>query len=277
MPIGEALEAEGGSLIMTQIIYQVDSFTTRPYAGNPAGVCMLASPADAEWMQSVAREMNLSETAFLYPKDEGYHLRWFTPESEVDLCGHATLATAHILWEKDIIPADKKVLFYTNSGELTCSNLNKGIEMDFPATPPEAYLPPAGLVDAIGAEPEYVGKNIFDVLVVVSDEQTVRSLNPDFGKIVQLGVRGVIVTSKSESPEYDIVSRYFAPSVGINEDPVTGSAHCTLGPYWTNVLNKNPIKAYQASARGGEVGVEVVGDRVKLVGQAITVMEITLL
>ena len=263
---------------MAHTIYQVDSFTNKPFHGNPAGVCLLTEPADDNWMRSVAIEMNLSETAFLYPFKDGYRLRWFTPAIEVDLCGHATLATAHILWEKHILPQDQPAIFHTNSGVLTCRSLNKGIEMNFPATPPEPFESPSWLLPALGiTSAAYVGKNIFDIFVVVSEAAIVRQLTPNFSELKKLKVRGVIITARSDKPEYDIVSRYFAPGAGIDEDPVTGSAHCTIGPYWSALLDKNPLRCFQASKRGGEVEVFTDGDRVKLCGQALTVMEITLL
>lgn len=255
-------------------IYQVDSFTSKPFSGNPAGVCILEKPADENWMRSIAAEMNLSETAFLYPDKKGYNLRWFTPEAEVELCGHATLASAHILYEKEIVPSKQSITFYTLSGELYASKNNGKIELNFPATPPIESTPPEGLIDALGLEPEFIGKNKFDVFVVVSSEGMVRQLKPNLGIIKKYKYRGVIVTSQSNGNPYDAVSRYFAPAVGIDEDPVTGSAHCTVGPYWSEKLGKDNLFCYQASKRGGEVEITIKNDRVILAGDAVTVFDI---
>jgi PhzF family phenazine biosynthesis protein len=255
-------------------IYQVDAFTSKPFSGNPAGVCILDNPADESWMQNIAAEMNLSETAFLYPEKDGYNLRWFTPETEVKLCGHATLASAHILFEKNIIPNDKTITFYTLSGEMYASKNNNKIELNFPATPPQESSEPEKLKDILGCEYEFVGKSIIGVYVVVTSEETVRQVKPDLGIIKNNNYRGVIVTSKSNGNPYDVVSRYFAPSVGIDEDPVTGSVHCTVGPFWAGKLGKNELSCYQASKRGGEVGVRVIDGRVILAGNAVTVFEI---
>lgn len=255
-------------------IYQVDSFTSKPFSGNPAGVCILDNPADESWMRNIAAEMNLSETAFLYPEKEGYHLRWFTPEAEVELCGHATLASAHILFEKGIVPGNQLITFYTLSGELYAKKNNNKVELNFPATPPVESAPPDGLIDALGLEPEFIGKNKFDVFVVVSSEDTVRQLKPKLEIIKKYKYRGVIVTSQSDGNPYDTVSRYFAPAVGIDEDPVTGSAHCTVGPYWSEKLGKDNLFCYQASKRGGELEITINDDRVILAGNAVTVFDI---
>lgn len=257
---------------MKQIIYQVDAFTPKPFAGNPAGVCIMEQAADEQWMRQVAREMNLSETAFLYPVEDGYHLRWFTPATEVNLCGHATLGTAHILWETGRLARDQQAHFHTRSGLLTAVCKGDWIEMDFPARIEEPAEPPPDLLPSLGIQALYVGKNLFDYLVEVASAETVRQMKPDFSRLSSLPVRGVIVTSRSDVPEYDFVSRFFAPAVGVNEDPVTGSAHCCLGPYWAGKLHKNEFLAYQASARGGVVRVRVEGERVLLGGQAVTVL-----
>ena len=253
-------------------IVQIDSFTTEPFQGNPAAVCMLPGPAGEEWMQAVAREMNLSETAFLVRRDDGFDLRWFTPVAEVDLCGHATLASAHLLWETNELKPDEPARFHTASGLLTATRVDPWIEMDFPATPDKPDSPPPGLAKALGVNPEYVGKTMFDYLVRVASEEAVRNLKPDFVVLKTLPIRGVTVTSIATNPEYDFVSRFFAPGAGIDEDPVTGSAHCCLGPYWSRQLGKNEFVAYQASDRGGIVRVRVSGDRVLLGGQAVTVL-----
>lgn len=258
---------------MTQTIYQVDSFTAQPFSGNPAGVCILPGPAEESWMRAVAREMNLSETAFLYREGGDYQLRWFTPAAEVDLCGHATLASAHILWETGHLQAGETARFHTRSGLLTAEKCGGWIEMDFPAKPEEPAETPADLLAALGAPAAYVGRNLFDYLVEVDSAETVRSLNPDFSRLMSLPVRGVIVTSHSGAAPYDFVSRFFAPAVGVNEDPVTGSAHCCLGPYWSQRLGKQELRAFQVSSRGGEVRVRVEGNRVILAGQAVTVIQ----
>ncbi len=258
-------------------LYQVDSFTTAPFAGNPAGVCLLPGPADPAWMQNVAREMNLSETAFLVRREDGFDLRWFTPLVEVDLCGHGTLASAHTLWESKTLPPGEAARFHTRSGLLTCTRRNDWIEMDFPAAPAQTIPPLTGLAEALGAPFKYVGANQFDYLVEVDSEETVRALRPDFPRLKTLGVRGVMVTALATSPEFDFVSRFFAPGAGIDEDPVTGSAHCCLAPYWSLVLNKREFTAYQASARGGIVKARLQGSRVILSGQAVTVFHAQLL
>jgi PhzF family phenazine biosynthesis protein len=255
-------------------IYQVDAFTNRPFAGNPAAVCILPGPADVGWMQNVAAEMNLAETAFLYQQqeEEGFNLRWFTPVAEVELCGHATLASAHLLWEVGHLKPDEQARFHTLSGLLTASKSGDWIELDFPATPAEATTPPDELARALGVEPRYVGKNRFDYLVEVDSEEVVRGIEPDLAALAKVTERGVMVTSLAASQEYDFVSRFFAPGVGINEDPVTGSAHCCLGPFWSERLGKSELVAYQASSRGGVVRVRVGEERVYLGGQAVTVL-----
>jgi PhzF family phenazine biosynthesis protein len=225
-------------------------------------------------MQHVAREMNLSETAFLVERaDGGYDLRWFTPAVEVALCGHATLASAHVLWESGRVPAEEQVRFFTKSGRLTADQKDGcWIELDFPAKPEAPAPEPPGLIDALGVRANYIGKNLFDYIVEVASEQVVRGIQPDFGRLAALPVRGVIVTSRSSDESFDFVSRFFAPACGVNEDPVTGSAHCCLAPFWAARLCKPEMLAYQASARGGVVRVRVSGDRVKLGGQAVTVL-----
>jgi PhzF family phenazine biosynthesis protein len=253
-------------------ITQVDAFTDTPFAGNPAAVCLLQAPRDDGWMQSVAREMNLSETAFLVRAADGYDLRWFTPSVEVALCGHATLASAHVLWEDGHLPSARQARFHTKSGLLTGDRAGEWIELAFPAKREEPAQAPAGLAEALGVTPKYVGKNQFDYLVEVDGEVTVRQLTPNHAMLATLPVRGVIVTSRADSAGYDFVSRFFAPGSGVPEDPVTGSAHCALGPYWQSRLGKSDFVAYQASPRGGVVRVRVAGDRVKLGGRAVTVL-----
>jgi PhzF family phenazine biosynthesis protein len=254
-------------------IVQVDAFTNRPFAGNPAAVCVLKDAAEDAWMRDVAREMNLSETAFLVPREDGYHLRWFTPAVEVDLCGHATVASAHVLWQDGHLPPERQARFHTRSGLLTADRRGDWIELDFPAKIAAPAEPPPDLLPALGvSQARYVGKNVFDYLVEVDDEAVVRAMSPDHSRLRKVPVRGVIVTARSSKPEFDFISRFFAPGSGIDEDPVTGSAHTALGPYWAGVLGKTDMNAFQASARGGVVKVRMAGDRVKLGGQAVTVM-----
>jgi PhzF family phenazine biosynthesis protein len=257
---------------MGQTIYTVDAFTSRPFAGNPAAVCILAAPSPEVWMRDVAKEMNLSETAFLVPRNDGFNLRWFTPTIEVELCGHATLASAHTLWETGTLQTDRQARFHTLSGLLTADRKGDWIDLDFPAKTEEPVTDWHALADALSVKPRYVGLSQFDYLVEVDSEQTVRNLSPDFNLLKQTKSRGVIVTARSEGGEFDFVSRFFAPGAGIDEDPVTGSAHCVLGPYWAKHLGKTELLAYQASQRGGVIKVSLVGDRVKLGGQAVTVM-----
>jgi PhzF family phenazine biosynthesis protein len=251
--------------------FVVDAFTDRPFAGNPAAVVPLPEWQDDVWHQNVAMEMNLSETAFLVKEGDGYRLRWFTPKVEVALCGHATLASAHVLWSKGYVSPVEEIRFHTKSGLLKATQNESWIELDFPVTPPTESSPPPGLLEALGTSARYVGRSQFDYLVEVESEDEVRRLAPDFARLSCLDVRGVIVTSRSAALQYDFVSRFFAPRAGVNEDPVTGSAHCCLGPYWQERLGKSEFTAFQASARGGVVQVRVVGDRIYLGGQAITV------
>lgn len=253
-------------------IVQVDAFTDRPFAGNPAAVCVLPQAPPEQWMRDVAREMNLSETAFLVPQADGYNLRWLTPSVEVDLCGHATVASAHVLWEDGHLPRGTQARFHTRSGLLLADQRGDWIELDFPATVPEPAPAPAGMLEALGTAARFVGRNKFDYLVEVEYEAALRGLQPDFTALRKVGARGIIVTARSASPEFDFVSRFFAPGSGIDEDPVTGSAHCALGPYWSGQLGKREFTAYQASARGGVVRVRLNGPRVILGGQAVTVM-----
>jgi PhzF family phenazine biosynthesis protein len=252
--------------------YQVDAFTNKPFAGNPAAVCLLSTPCHDHWMQRVAHEMNLSETAFLYQQDDGFSLRWFTPTTEVDLCGHATLASAHVLWESGLLKPSESVRFHTRSGLLTAARNGNLIELNFPALLVVPATVPVALTQAMGVTPTYVGKFGACYLLQVTDEDTVCNLQPDFHALQALPGRGVVVTSDSPTSAYDFVSRYFAPWVGINEDPVTGSVHCALGPFWGKRLDKDSLKAYQASARGGVIYIHLKDDRVYLSGHAVTVL-----
>ena len=257
---------------MSLPITQVDAFTDRPFAGNPAAVCVLPAAADARWMLDVAREMNLSETAFLVRRPDGFDLRWFTPAVEIDLCGHATLASAHVLWSDGLLPPDAQARFHTRSGLLTADRRGEWIELDFPATPAEPAAAPAGLTAAVGVTPRFVGRSRFDYLLEVDGEEVVRGCKPNFDALARVDARGVIVTSRASASSYDFVSRFFAPRAGVNEDPVTGSAHCALAPYWTAKLGRSELTGYQASARGGTVRVRLRDDRVILGGQAVTVL-----
>ncbi len=253
-------------------IFQVDAFAAEPFTGNPAAVCLLENEAEADWMQSVAAEMNLSETAFVVPLDDGFGLRWFTPATEVDLCGHATLASAHTLWETGRLTENATAKFHTRSGVLTAKQAGEWIELDFPVTPAEPFEPPPGLSDLLGSVPKFVGRSRFDLLTELTDAEELRDLNPDFVGLSRFPVRGFIVTAPSDVPEYDFLSRFFAPAECVNEDPVTGSAHCALAPFWAERLGKKEMTAFQASPRGGVVKVKLVGDRVLLRGQAVTVL-----
>ena len=258
---------------MTRIL-QVDAFTSEPFRGNPAGVCLLDEARQDAWMQRVAAEMNLAETAFLRRRADGaYDLRWFTPVAEVDLCGHATLASAHVLWESGDLPASETARFHTKSGLLKADRRDGWIELDFPATPEQSVEAPAGLLDALGAKARHVGQSRFDYLVELDSEESVARLRPDFRQLAKFPTRGVIVTARSASPPHDFVSRFFAPAFGIDEDPVTGSAHCCLAPFWSARLAKDTLLARQISARGGVLKLRVAGDRVLLSGQAITVIQ----
>jgi len=263
---------------MAQTIVTVDAFTDRPFAGNPAAVCVLAAPRDDAWRQAVAREMNLSETSFLEHADEActYRLRWFTPEVEVDLCGHATLAAAHVLWTEGHLPADAPARFETRSGLLTAVRRDGWIELDFPATPVLPSADPAAdsaaLAEALGVPVAFAGFSRFDALADLGSEEAVRALKPDMAKVAAVPVRGVIATGRGSTPGVDFISRFFAPRVGIAEDPVCGSAHCCLGPYWGERLGKADLTAHQISARGGVLRVGLRGDRVRLAGRAVTVV-----
>lgn len=254
-------------------IYQVDSFAEKAFAGNPAGVCLLLNgERDADWMQNVAMEMSLSETAFLCPQEDGWNLRWFTPTVEVDLCGHATLASAHVLFSQGLAEPEEIIKFHTLSGLLTARLNEDWIELDFPAEAawPEEIDP--GIIAALGVKPLFAGRNRIDYLVEVATEAEVLRLKPDMGRLAGLTQRGVMVTAPASREGYDFVSRFFAPGIGIDEDPVTGSAHCCLGPFWRDKLKQDEFVAYQASSRGGTVRVRIQGDRILLGGQAVLVL-----
>lgn len=258
-------------------LYTVDAFTARPFSGNPAAVCMCVYPIEASLMQAIAREMNLSETAFLTKVEDGYRLRWFTPSAEVKLCGHATLASAHVLWETGRLGIGEEARFHTRSGILTATMAGGLVRLDFPAANPVPYEgDKEQIAAALKTELEQV-KGVYqyseDLLVELRSEMTVRGLNPDFEAVKSLPARGITVTSASKSDAYDLVSRFFAPRIGIAEDPVTGSAHCGLAPFWAERLGRTQLKAFQASARGGELELELSGGRVLIAGQAVTVVK----
>jgi PhzF family phenazine biosynthesis protein len=256
---------------MPQSIVQVDSFTQIPFTGNPAGVCLLDALCDDAWMQNVAREMNLSETAFLYPEGNGFRLRWFTPIVEVPLCGHATLASAHVLYETGVLPQDVPARFFTLSGELGAVKEDAWITLNFPAQPVTARPEPFDIASALGVPVLHIAGNDRQRWVAeIESEDQLRSLKPNLAAM--MGVYGVVATCRATTPGYDFMSRFFAPSIGISEDPVTGGAHCSLAPYWAAKLGKTEMVGYQASARGGVVRVRLDGDRVHLSGQAVTVL-----
>jgi PhzF family phenazine biosynthesis protein len=254
-------------------MYIVDAFTGKPFSGNPAAVCIADGVIDATWMQDVAREMNLSETAYVSSREDGaYDLRWFTPAVEVDLCGHATLASAHVLWEQELAPPAGEIVFHTRSGALTCKHLRAGrIEMDFPVCPVEQATAPAGLLEALGADPKFVGISSVGYLVELPTESDVRALRPDFAALRDMTEDSWAVVTAPADNDFDFVSRFFAPQGGVDEDPVTGSAHCALAHFWSGKTGRTAFRAYQCSARGGVVFAELAGDRVKLGGQAVTV------
>jgi PhzF family phenazine biosynthesis protein len=255
-------------------LFQVDSFAQSPFTGNPAAVCLLTEPADERWMQQVAGEMNLAATAFIEPpSSEGaFALRWFSPRVELTLCGHGTLAAAHVLWHEGLLDPKGRATFLTRAGVLAARREGAWIYLDFPSEPsdPDEEIREE-ITKALGASTRYVGRNRLDYLVEVESEDVVRGLDPDLTAVGALPGRGVIVTGPG-SGEYDFVSRYFAPAIGIDEDHATGSAHCCLGPFWGPRLGKDELLAYQASPRGGVLRVRLAGGRVELGGTAVTVL-----
>ena len=264
---------------MSLPIFQVDAFADQAFRGNPAAVVLLDEDRPTEWMQQVAAEMNLSETAFVrHLQDDRYSLRWFTPGLEVDLCGHATVATAHVLWSENRVPDRRAITFESRSGDLPVAAVGDTIQLNFPATPPESCTPPAGLIESFrhagaAVSPKYVGRSRFDYFVVLETETQIRELEVDFRQLMDCECRGVIVTAiAGAGPSYDFVSRFFGPAAGVDEDPVTGSAHCCLAVYWSEQLQREKMTGYQASARGGLVGIERQGDRVLLQGTAVSVL-----
>jgi PhzF family phenazine biosynthesis protein len=260
-------------------LYQVDAFTAQPFKGNPAGVCLpgRANMENSGFLQDLANEMNLSETAFLHSEDEEYHLRWFTPAKEVRLCGHATLSAAHIVWELGLESREKTLFFNTLSGRLSARSRGDQIELDFPRYDIAPIADQPAIDSALGVRPIFTGSDGKEYLLEVSDPAELRSIQPDFGKLKAMGHTAFIVTSRSDDPQYDFFSRFFAPAVGIDEDPVTGSSHTRLAPYWAGKLGKTSLVAYQASRRGGRLECELAGsERVLIRGRAVTVFEINL-
>lgn len=270
------LHSQHPHLPMSCLVYQVDAFASTAFAGNPAAVCLLPRPRETAWMQDVAAEMNLSETAFLHPQPEGsYHLRWFTPTHEVSLCGHATLASAHVLWTEGMLAPNAPARFETTSGPLSATRNEEWITMDFPTDSPSSFAPPASLRNGLGdVDLRYTGRSERDVFVQLPSADDVRSLDPDLSALASLDARGTIVTAPADQETVDIVSRFFAPAFGVPEDPVTGSAHCALGPYWAKQLGRNTLLARQCSERGGTVRLNLAGpdaNRIELAGRAVTV------
>ena len=257
-------------------LWTVDAFTDRRFSGNPASVCLLEDALPEATLQAIAAEMNHSETAFLQAREGGWSLRWFTPRVEVALCGHATLASAHVLWESGRLARDAKALFHTASGVVTATLESERIALDFPVEPADPVPEPEGLAEALGAEIVRVGQNRMDLLAEVQDESTVQGLAPDLARLAAYPVRGTIVTARSSAPGVDFVSRFFAPQSGVDEDPVTGSAHCALAPWWSERLGRTAMTGRQLSPRGGSVGVRLTGPRVHLLGNAVIVLEGTL-
>jgi PhzF family phenazine biosynthesis protein len=262
---------------MTPLLFTVDAFTNKPFSGNPAAVCVTHKRLPTRWMQTLAHELGLSETAFVQMGSSEIALRWFTPEVEVDLCGHATLASAFVLWTNTLHSTEHPLRFATRSGPLTCTWRDGWVDMDFPALPCGPTDCAAQLAQILGTEPVGAGFNGTDLLAEIAGEDALRRLTPDLNALRELPARGLIVTSRSASAEYDFVSRFFAPRAGIAEDPVTGSAHCALAPYWAKKLRKKRFRAFQASRRGGVVVAELRGaDRVLLSGQAVTISRMEL-
>ena len=254
-------------------IFQIDAFTSVPFKGNPAAVCLLTEEMSEKWMQKIALEMNLSETAFLLKENRGFRLRWFTPIMEVDLCGHATLASAFVLYCKDFVKKKDLIRFTTRSGELNALINNDWITLNFPAFQEMPFMHIERLEEILKVFPVEIVKSGENVIVELKSSKEIRQLKPDFIQLVKIPIHGLAVTARSDSPEFDFISRYFAPWAGIDEDPVTGSAHACLGPYWEKRLKKNKMIAYQASARGGVVKIEIQGNRVLLSGQAVMIFE----
>lgn len=253
-------------------LFHVDAFAAAPFSGNPAAVCLLERSRETAWMQGVAREMNVSETAFVLPEAGSFRLRWFTPEVEVDLCGHATLAAAHVLWETGRLAEDAPARFDTRSGVLTAERREGWIELDFPATPCVPAKAPEGYREALGIEPPIAVLSAGPRHIVqLASTAAVKAVAPDFGALRARPGRGIAVTAQGDGNPFDFVSRYFAPWVGVDEDPVTGSVHCALAVFWSGQLGKREMLAQQASKRGGELRLRLEENRVRIGGRAVTV------
>jgi len=250
----------------------VDAFTDTPFAGNPAAVCLMEAPRDDGWMKAVGAEMNLPATAFVRAGGGGFEIRWFTATTELELCGHGTLAAAHVLWESGRLAPEAVARFHTRSGRLSAARREGWIELDFPAAPASVEEAPADLIASLGVSAKWTGRNRLDWLVEVESASVVRAVAPDFARLAAVPTRGVIVTAPADDTRADFVSRFFAPRAGIPEDHVTGSAHSCLGPYWAERLGRSALTGYQASSRGGFVRVRLDGERVVLGGRAVTVM-----
>jgi len=261
---------------MTISLFHIDAFTAKPFTGNPAAVCLLSEPLPDRLLQAIAAEMNLSETAFMLPERGGFGLRWFTPKTEMDLCGHATLASAHVLIVTKTVSLTEPMRFFTRSGELQALPKGEWITLRFPRRKWQEMAAPADIVAALGTSPVFFGMSHDNYLFELSSAAQVRELRPDLRRIGANAPHGVMVTAVSDDPEFDFVSRFFAPAIGIDEDPVTGSAHCTLAPYWAEKLGKTDLTAYQASARGGVLKLELQDDFVLISGQAVTIFSGTL-
>lgn len=252
-------------------LHLIDAFADEAFGGNPAAVVLLDTARPVAWMQAVAAEMNQAETAFVQRGDDGFALRWFTPLAEVDLCGHATLASAHFLWGEKMLAARETARFHTRSGLLTAQQGEYGwITLDFPAIHPSEPTVPDDIAEVLGVQPVTVLGGAFDLLCVLDSAAAVRTLAPDLLRMEQWNVRGVLVTAAANEPGVDFVSRCFFPRLGVPEDPVTGSAHCALAPYWHGVTGRATLTGLQASRRGGLVRCEVRDDRVHLSGRAVT-------
>ena len=257
---------------MSAEIHVIDAFTHKAFRGNPAAVCIVENDPDPAWMQQVATEMRHSETAFVRRTKDGWDLRWFTPESEVDLCGHATLAAASVLWNTGREQAGSTIAFHTRSGRLTARQEKNAIALDFPKVPVEPADPPEGISAILGAPVIFSGRTRFDVFIELPTAADVCDLDPDVTALAAIPARGIIVTAAADMPEYDFVCRFFAPAVGVPEDPVTGSAFCSLGPFWGERLHKTTVAGFQCSSRGGSVRTIMQGDRVILIGDATPVL-----
>ncbi|OMP67848.1 PhzF family phenazine biosynthesis protein [Domibacillus epiphyticus] len=250
-----------------------NTFTDRAFRGNPAAVCLIKEEKTDHWMQQVASEINLPVTAFIRTAGEEFQLRWFTPSTEIPICGHGTLASGYFLWENKYVQKEQSIHFQTKSGVVTANLVDDWVQLWFPALYEKEVETPEFLVEALGVKPVYIGQNQYDLLVEVASEEMVREMNPDIELISRMSVRGVIVTARSDTPDLDFVSRFFSPAQGLNEDYVTGSAHCCLGPYWKKKMGKHDFTAYQSSERGGLLKVNVEGNKVRIAGKVTSILD----